>query len=275
MDNFMDRLVERMNDRGHGPDSDMPGSDNRFSGSDNRYSGGDRMDYSGQDDSYGYGRSQRQSAPSIGRRDLDELGRAIISAQKQMADNQSGQLSDNARMIDAMRGALLDQAKGLDEGFKEQNEKIDASAEKILKAIQEGKPAGGRASSGDDVSREYLAQILDNSSASITERTSEAIHKEDVKLYKNIQAVIDENTSKITGAVTEGSKKTTDSIASSLAPLSQLERINELEASLAETKEEILNRTSGLKSKITVTLLLTVVNFIGIAVLVAIAFGFL
>ena len=137
MDNFMDRLVERMNDRGHGPDSDMPGSDNRFSGSDNRYSGGDRMDYSGQDDSYGYGRSQRQSAPSIGRRDLDELGRAIISAQKQMADNQSGQLSDNARMIDAMRGALLDQAKGLDEGFKEQNEKIDASAEKILKAIQE------------------------------------------------------------------------------------------------------------------------------------------
>ena len=60
-----------------------------------------------------------------------------------------------------------------------------------------------------------------------------------------------------------------------MGSLSQLEKINELEAALAETKEELLNRTSGLKAKVTVTMILSIVNFIGVAVLVAIAFGFL
>ena len=69
--------------------------------------------------------------------------------------------------------------------------------------------------------------------------------------------------------------KTAEDVAQTLGSLGQLEKINDLEASLAETKEELLNRTGGLKAKVTVAMILSIVNFIGVAVLVAIAFGFL
>lgn len=86
---------------------------------------------------------------------------------------------------------------------------------------------------------------------------------------------MEENASRVAKAVNASSAKTAEEVSATLGSLSQLEKINELEAALAETKEEVLNRTSGLKAKLTVAMILGIVNFIGVAVLVAIAFGFL
>ena len=228
------------------------------------------MDY-GEPDDYGYGRAPRQSAPSVGRKDLDELGRAVVSAQRKLADGQ-------AESIEAVR-------RGMDEGFKEQGQKIDSGSDRILKAIQDLKTDVGRKESArpqaaeglkdDGISKAYLAQMLEQNANDVAAKSADAIHKEDVKLYKNVQAIVEENASRITKAVTAGNSKTAEDVAQTLGSLSQLEKINELEASLAETKEELLNRTSGLKAKITVAMILSIVNFIGVAVLVAIAFGFL
>ena len=267
MDNFMDRLVERMNDREPGYDEERPSAD------EGRYSSAPRgrMDYAEPDDSYGYGRPQRSGgAPSVGRRDLEELGRAVISAQKKMSDDHNG-------VLESMKGALVDQAKGLDEGFKEQNGKIESGSQKILQAIQalgaEVKSCAG--AQGGALTRSDVEQMLETSSADIAAKSADAIHKEDVKLYKNVQAIVEENAGNITKAINAGSTKTAEEVAASLSSLSQLEKINELEAALAETKEELLNRTSGLKSKVTVAMLFSIINFVGVAVLVAIAFGFL
>ncbi|MCR5773499.1 MAG: hypothetical protein K6G42_00305 [Lachnospiraceae bacterium] len=266
MDNFMDRLVDRMDGQGRRYDDDMPMDDRE-----SRYaSSRGRMDYGDADD-YGYGRQSRQSAPSLGRKDLEDLGRAVITAQKKNLENQ---------------GEALDAVyKGVNEGFKEQGQKIDASSEKVLQAIQDLKtdvktaqPARPQAAEGpkdDGLSKAYLAQMLEQSANDISARSADAIHKEDVKLYKNVQAIVEENASRVTKAVTTGSQKTAEEVAQTLGSLSQLDKINSLEASLAETKEELLNRTSGLKAKVTVAMILGVVNFIGVAVLVAIAFGFL
>ncbi|MCR5747089.1 MAG: hypothetical protein K6G03_05225 [Lachnospiraceae bacterium] len=262
MDNFMDRLVERMNDRDTGYEDNMQ-QDNYSSGSRGR------MDYREPDDGYGYGRSQRTTAPSVGRRDLEELGRAVISAQKKISDNQT-------TSIEALKSALVDQAKGLDEGFKEQDQKIDASADKVLAAVKElandvktVNPVQN--TQPDAITKAYMEELT----ADITVKSADAIHKEDVKLYKNVQAIVEENASNLNKAINAGSAKTSEEVKAALASLTQLEKINELEAALAETKEELVNRTAGAKAKLTVILLLSLVNFVGVAVLVAIAFGFL
>ncbi|MBQ9607163.1 MAG: hypothetical protein IJV16_08320 [Lachnospiraceae bacterium] len=265
MDNFMDRLVDRMDGQGRRYDDDMPMDDR-----DSRYSAPrGRMEFSEPDD-YGYGRQPRQSAPSVGRKDLEELGRAVISAQKKISDGQG-------ETLDAVH-------RDVSEGFREQSQKIDTNSDKVLQAIQELKAdvkSGAQApqrpeSSGDDgLSKAYLAQMLEQSANDVAAKSADAIHKEDVKLYKNVQAIVEENASRITKAVTAGGAKTAEDVAQTLGSLSQLDKINALETSLAETKEELLNRTSGLKAKVTVAMILGIVNFIGIAVLVAIAFGFL
>ncbi len=267
MDNFMDRLVDRVDGQGRGYDDDMPMDDVRGG----RYSGPrGRMDY-GEPDDYGYGRAPRQSTPSVGRKDLDELGRAVVSAQRKLADGQ-------AEAIDAVH-------RGMDEGFREQSQKIDAGSDKVLQAIKElradvkqkdnVRPQAAETPREDGISKAYLAQMLEQNANDVAAKSADAIHKEDVKLYKNVQAIVEENASRITKAVTAGNSKTAEDVAQTLGSLSQLDKINELQASLAETKEELLNRTSGLKAKVTVTMILSIVNFIGVAVLVAIAFGFL
>ena len=273
MDNFMDRLVDRMDGQGRRYDDEMPMDDR-----DNRYSAPrGRMDYREPDD-YGYGGGYgRQSQPrqeavsSIGRKDLEELGRAVISAQKKISDGQG-------ETLDAVH-------KNVSEGFREQGQKIDESASKVLQELQEikadvkaggAKPQHAQEDPKDEgVTKAYLAQMLEQNANDVAAKSADAIHKEDVKLYKNVQAIVEENASRVTKAVTAGSAKTAEEVSQTLGSLSQLEKINELEAALAETKEELLNRTSGLKSKITVTMILGIVNFIGVAVLVAIAFGFL
>ena len=59
MDNFMDRLVDRMDGQGRGYDDDMPMDDVRGG----RYSGPrGRMDY-GEPDDYGYGRAPGSRHP--------------------------------------------------------------------------------------------------------------------------------------------------------------------------------------------------------------------
>ena len=125
------------------------------------------------------------------------------------------------------------------------------------------------------ISKEELAALLEQNANDISAKSADAIHKEDVKLYKNVQAIVEENASRVAKAVNASSAKTAEEVSATLGSLSQLEKINELEAALAETKEEVLNRTSGLKAKLTVAMILGIVNFIGVAVLVAIAFGFL
>ena len=92
MDNFMDRLVERMNDRDQGYEADMPQDEGRYSSAPRG-----RMEYNEPDDGYGYGRPQRTSAPSVGRRDLEELGRAVISAQKKISDSQTAAIDSQGR----------------------------------------------------------------------------------------------------------------------------------------------------------------------------------
>lgn len=265
MDNFMDRLVDRMDGQGRGYDDDMPMDDGRGG----RYSSPrGRMDY-GEDD-FGYGRPSRQSAPSVGRKDLEELGRAVISSQKKIIDGQG-------EAIDAIH-------RGMNDGFRDQSQKIDANSDKVLQAIQELKsdvkkePARAPINEGpkeDGISKAYLAQMLEQNANDVAAKSADAIHKEDVKLYKNVQAIVEENASRITKAVTAGNAKTAEDLSQSLGSLGQLDKMNELAASLAETKEELLNRTSGLRAKVTVTMILSIVNFIGVAVLVAIAFGFL
>ena len=272
MDNFMDRLVDRMDGQGRGYDDDMPMDDMRGS----RYSAPrGRMDY-GEPEDYGYGgRASRQPAPapmpSIGRKDLEELGRAVVTEQKNLSDRQAGAL-------DAIN-------RGMNDGFKEQGQKIDASSEKVLQAIQElksdvkqkepARPQISEAPKDDGLSKAYLAQMLEQNANDVAAKSADAIHKEDVKLYKNVQAIVEENASRITKAVTAGNAKTAEDVAQTLGSLGQLEKINELETSLAEMKEELLNRTSGFRAKVTVAMILSIVNFIGVAVLVAIAFGFL
>ena len=271
MDNFMDRLVERMNDRDQGYEADMPQDEGRYSSAPRG-----RMEYNEPDDGYGYGRPQRTSAPSVGRRDLEELGRAVISAPKKISDSQTAAIDEQKATLDALKSALVDQAKGLDEGFKEQDGKIEANSEKVLAAVRElatdvkSNAAQPQAQDGG-ITRSYLEEL----SADITAKSADAIHKEDVKLYKNVQAIVEENASNLNKAITAGSAKTAEDVKAGLASLTQLEKINELEAVLAETKEELVNKTSGLKAKLTVVMLLSIVNFIGVAVLVAIAFGFL
>ena len=266
MDNFMDRLVDRMDGQGRRYDDDMSMDDREP-----RYpSPRGRMEFSEPDD-YGYGRQPRQtSAPSIGRKDLEELGRAVISAQKKISDGQGDTLEAVHREVN--------------EGFRDQGKKIDENSDKVLQALQELKsdvktgarpqqmPEGPR---DDGVTKAYLAQMLEQNANDVAAKSADAIHKEDVKLYKNVQAIVEENANRITKAVTVGGSKTAEEVAQTLGSLSQLDKINSLEASLAETKEELLNRTSGLKAKVTVTMILSIVNFIGVAVLVAIAFGFL
>ena len=279
MDNFMDRLVERMNTQDRGFDGDGQGSyGGRRGGYDSR-SGG-RMDYP-EDDGFGYGRQSGGSSSGVGRKDLEELGRAIISAQKKIADDQGDRLSDSARTMDALKGAIVDQAKGLDAGFKEQDRKIDDSTDRLMQAIKEvgadvrtAPTPQAAAPAQDSVSRSYIEELIGRSAEDIKAKSAEDIHKENVKLYKNVQAIVEENASRVADTLSS-SKKSGDDLAASLAPLSQLEKINELEAALAETKEELVNRTSGLKAKITVNLILAIINFAGVAVLVAIAFGFL
>ncbi len=268
MDNFMDRLVDRMDGQGRGYDDDMPMDDGRGGG---RYSAPrSRMDY-GEPDDYGYGRAPRQSAPSIGRKDLEELGRAVISSQKKITDRQG-------EILDAVQ-------RDVNEGFKDQSQKIDTSSEKVLQAIKElkadikqkepARPQVVESPKEDSVSKAYLTQMLEQNANDVAAKSADAIHKEDVKLYKNVQAIVEENASRITKAVTAEGAKTSESVNQALGSLGSLDKLSGLEASLAETKEELLNRTSGLKAKVTVTMILSIVNFIGVAVLVAIAFGFL
>lgn len=267
MDNFMDRLVDRMDGQGRRYDDDMSMDDREP-----RYSSPrGRMEFSEPDD-YGYGRQPqpRQSAPSVGRKDLEELGRAVISAQKKISDGQGETLEAVHREVG--------------EGFREQGQKIDSSSDKVLQAIQELKadvksganaPQMPERPKDDGVSKAYLAQMLEQNANDVAAKSADAIHKEDVKLYKNVQAIVEENASRITKAVTTSGAKTAEEVSQTLGSLSQLDKINALETSLAETKEELLNRTSGLKAKVTVAMILSIVNFIGVAVLVAIAFGFL
>ena len=301
MDNFMDRLVDRMDGQGRRYDDDMSMDDGR----DPRYSaprGRMSMDY-GEPDDYGYGRPgrqpgmqpgmsqgmpqmsgmqqgmsqgmQMQQGSSVGRKDLEELGRAVISAQKKIMESQGDTL-------DAI-------GKEVSEGFREQSQKIDENSDRVLRAIQELKnapapepapapapvpvPEAPKAEGG--ISKEELAALLEQNANDISAKSADAIHKEDVKLYKNVQAIVEENASRVAKAVNASSAKTAEEVSATLGSLSQLEKINELEAALAETKEEVLNRTSGLKAKLTVAMILGIVNFIGVAVLVAIAFGFL
>ena len=272
MDNFMDRLVDRMDGQGRRYDDDMS-MDDRCSGYSQPRG---RMDY-GEPDDYGYGGGYgrqpqpRQSAPSIGRKDLEELGRAVISAQKKISDGQ---------------GEVLDEVhKGVRDGFRDQGERLDATSDKVMQAIQDLKTEvkanqqarlqTPEASSDDGVSKAYIAQLLEQNANDVAAKSADAIHKEDVKLYKNVQAIVEENASRVTKAITAGSTKTAEEVAQTLSTMSQPDKINELETSLAEAKEELLNRTSGLKAKVTVAMILSIVNFIGVAVLVAIAFGFL
>ncbi len=272
MDNFMDRLVERMNDRDQGYGEDIPQDEGRYSSAPRG-----RMEYNEPDDGYGYGRPQRAAAASsVGRRDLEELGRAVISAQKKISDNQTAAIDEQKTTLEALKTALVDQAKGLDEGFKEQDGKIEANSEKVLAALRElasdvKSPANQPQAQDGGITRSYLEEL----SADITAKSADAIHKEDVKLYKNVQAIVEENAGNLNKAITASSAKTAEDVKAGLASLTQLEKINELEAALAETKEELVNKTSGLKAKLTVVMLLSIVNFIGVAVLVAIAFGFL
>ncbi|MBQ9443479.1 MAG: hypothetical protein IJU43_04175 [Lachnospiraceae bacterium] len=271
MDNFMDRLVDRMDGQGRRYEDDMPMDDR-----DPRYSSPrGRMDYGEPDDfgfGGGYGRQSQprpQAAPSVGRKDLEELGRAVIEAQKKITDRQ---------------GETLDEvSKGVKEGFQKQDETSSKLLSEIqgLKADIKGgvaaKPAAPVAEGpkDDGVTKAFIAQALEQNANDVAAKSADAIHKEDVKLYKNVQAIVEENASRITKAVTAGNAKTAEDLAQVLGSSSQSDKMNELAAAVAETKEELLNRTSGLKAKVTVAMILSIVNFIGVAVLVAIAFGFL
>lgn len=270
MDNFMDRLVDRMDGQGRGYD-EMPMDDR-----DSRYSSPrGRMDY-GEPDDYGFGggygrqsQPRQQAAPSVGRKDLEELGRAVISAQKKISDAQ---------------GETLDE---VNKGVKEQGQKLDETSAKLLQEIQglKSEVKGGAAARPqqpaqegpreDGVSKAFITQALEQNANDVAAKSADAIHKEDVKLYKNVQAIVEENASRITKAVTAGNAKTAEDLAQTLGSFTQSDKMNELAAAVAETKEELLNRTSGLKAKVTVAMIFSIVNFIGVAVLVAIAFGFL
>ena len=74
---------------------------------------------------------------------------------------------------------------------------------------QGGTPEGP----GDGITKAYLAQMLEQNANDVAAKSADAIHKEDVKLYKNVQAIVEENANRITKAVTVGGSKTAEEVA--------------------------------------------------------------
>ncbi len=109
-----------------------------------------------------------------------------------------------------------------------------------------------------------IGEIGGNDSEEIKSVVSDVIHKEDVKLYRNVQAVVQDET----GKTLEGIKELKE-----LLPGEDIEKLKSRIDDIESIEGVIAGRTSGLKGLMTGILILLVLNLFGIAFIIAHFFG--
>lgn len=93
---------------------------------------------------------------------------------------------------------------------------------------------------------------------------SDVIHKEDVKLYRNVQAAMQDEC----GKTLEGIKEIKE-----LLPSEDIEKLKGRLDDIESIEGVVAGRTSGLKGLLTTVLILLVLNLMGIAFIIAHFFG--
>lgn len=93
---------------------------------------------------------------------------------------------------------------------------------------------------------------------------SDVIHKEDVKLYRNVQAVVQDES----GKTLEGIKELKE-----LLPGEDMEKLKSRLDDIESIEGVVAGRTSGLKGLLTGVLILLLLNLAGIAFIIAHFFG--
>ena len=172
MDNFMDRFTGRMNSQGNTRNQSVRGGD----------------------EYYGYGNSERSSGRSANAEVIRDMKRSIDDG----FDQQAGMMSDFMKYIDEnskasakstedMKSLLQKNLDDTNAAFAKNNEDINKNTADNAAAIAKN--------------NEDIGAIIDRSLNGIKEAVDDSVHREDVKCYRNVQAVVEDNSKKISELV--------------------------------------------------------------------------
>ena len=187
MDNFMDRFTGRMNSQGNTRNQSVRGGD----------------------EYYGYGNSERSSGRSANAEVIRDMKRSIDDG----FDQQAGMMSDFMKYIDEnskasakstedMKSLLQKKLDDTNAAFAKNNEDINTALSKNAEAMNEvitkntADNAAAIAKNNEDI-----GAIIDRSLNGIKEAVDDSVHREDVKCYRNVQAVVEDNSKKISELV--------------------------------------------------------------------------
>ncbi len=263
MDNFMDRLTDKINQQNNSVTQSYREQDSYPEQSRGGYRDVYREERAPRPSSYSY--RDRDAAPvrepardpyrdrdpyemdftrspsrrdsGAGREDIEKIGMLIRENQS----TQSAEIGETRELI------------------RNNSDKILGAISTLSGKLDEKKPAAEVVSSPekdtDSLIKQTAEEISSSTKAEITEVIGDTIHKEDVKLYRNIQAVIQEETGRTMERL---------QILDLLQGMERLQKLDQL-----DTVSSVVSRkTAGLKGMLIAALALLGLNFIGIVTLI-------
>ncbi len=277
MDNYMDRLVEKINLQNNSRSSyrdreEMPIREQQFDSDYRRSSdtdyrrpseidfrrpldaeyrrspeppgGGYRREevpqsYQRQEMMSGYGQQDSIMNMRHQAEDLEKLGSALVQAQAAGFDETNGLIRNNANQILGAIDRLGDQLS------KEQLSKNQPVEHEIAVVSEEEK-----------LTRQIIEEINASGREELAGTIGDNVHKEDVKLYRNIQAVVQDESAKTMERL---------KVLDQLQAINRLEKLNELDIMRASLDKKI----SGVKTMMLWVLIILVLNLGGIGVMIA------
>ncbi len=181
--------------------------------------------------------ARRDRDTGAGREDIEKIGMLIRENQS----TQSAEIGETRELIrnssDKILGAISTLSGKLDEK--------QPAAEAVAAPEQDT----------DALIKQTAEEISSSTKADITEVIGDTIHKEDVKLYRNIQAVIQEESGRTMERL---------QILDLLQGMDRLQKLDQLDM----VSNVVTRKTAGLKGMVIAALALSGVNFIGIVTLI-------
>ena len=146
--------------------------------------------------------------------------------------------------LESLKKELIDQLESRKEDAEATKSLLNDNTDRLIREIGEKKSPS-------------LEEVKDS--------VSDIIHKEDVKLYRNVQAVVsDENKKTI---------EKLEAIDKSIDKSEEFNGINKRLEDIESVEGAVAGRTSGLKGLVTAAIILLALNLAGVGIIIARLFG--
>ncbi|MBO6111815.1 MAG: hypothetical protein J6P45_02040 [Lachnospiraceae bacterium] len=184
-------------------------------------------------------------------------------------DNFMDRLVEKINMQNSRAGRDREENEEIYRNTKTEIESFKNTTHEDLESIRSDiKELSGTRDLINDSTEKLISEIREQKQSALDDvknSVSDIIHKEDVKLYRNVQAVVSDENKKMTEKL--------DALDKSMDRTAEFEKVNSRLEDIESVEGVVAGRTSGLKNLLIAVIILLALNLSGIGVIIAHLFG--